>query len=105
MTRVHFLASEILGGIRKVRVQLEGTNYLHMSEVQVFDKNGVNRALNKPATQSSTLNELNANDASRAVNGVLNDLTHTKNDAGKHYTQEQLANSNRLILCLTLVLF
>ena len=39
--------------VHKVRVQLEGTNYLHLREVQVFDQNGVNRALNKLATQSS----------------------------------------------------
>jgi hypothetical protein len=39
--------------IHKVRVQLMGTNYLHMREVQVFDTSGVNRALNKLATQSS----------------------------------------------------
>ena len=40
--------------IHNVRVQLMGTNYLHMREVQVFDTSGVNRALNKLATQSSS---------------------------------------------------
>ena len=39
--------------VHKVRVQLIGRNYLHMREVQVFDTSGVNRALNKSATQSS----------------------------------------------------
>ena len=39
--------------IHKVRVQLMGTNYLHMREVQVLDTSGVNHALNKLATQSS----------------------------------------------------
>ena len=34
-------------------MQLIGRNYLHMREVQVFDTSGVNRALNKSATQSS----------------------------------------------------
>jgi hypothetical protein len=47
---------QILGSVRKVRVQLEGRNHLHMREVEVFDTSGVNRALNKPATQSSTYN-------------------------------------------------
>jgi hypothetical protein len=57
-------------------VQLEGTGYLHMSEVQVFDQNGLNLALNKPATQSST-NSYPANvprPASNAVNGELTDF-------------------------------
>ena len=39
--------------VHKVRVQLEGRNYLHMREVQVYDTSGVNHALNKLATQSS----------------------------------------------------
>ena len=63
--------------VHKVRVQLLGTNYLHMREVQVFDTSGVNRALNKPATQSSF-----SSPASNAVNGNLNDMSHTNIDAG-----------------------
>ena len=38
---------------RYVRIQLPGTNYLHMAEVQVWSS-GVNVALGKAATQSST---------------------------------------------------
>jgi hypothetical protein len=64
--------------VHKVRVQLLGANHLHMREVQVFDStSGVNRALNKPATQSSTSDE-----ASKAVNGNLDDFSHTNNEAG-----------------------
>jgi hypothetical protein len=40
--------------VHKVRIELEGLNHLHMREVQVFDENNINRALNKPSTQSST---------------------------------------------------
>ena len=72
----------------RVRVQLDGTNFLHMREVLVFDTMGVNRALNKPATQSSTWFGA---DASNAVNGNLNDISHTNNDAG---TYHELTNSN-----------
>ena len=64
---------------RKVRVQLEGTSMLSMREVQVFDNNGVNLALNKAATQSST-GEYPAgifHYASKAVNGNLTDFVGT----------------------------
>ena len=64
----------------KLRVQLEGTNSLHMNEVQVFDKNGLNLALNKVATQSTTWDGFLA---SNAVNGNLNDHSHTNSAAGK----------------------
>jgi hypothetical protein len=65
-------------------VQLDGTNYLHMREVQVFDTSGVNCALNKAASQSSTymLHYWGSDPASKAVNGVLYDYSHTNNDAG-----------------------
>jgi hypothetical protein len=43
----------MVGKFRKVRVQLEGTGYMHVREVQVIDNNGVNLALNKIASQSS----------------------------------------------------
>jgi hypothetical protein len=59
-------------------VQLEGTNILHMREVQVYDTSGVNHALNKLATQSST----HIDPASNAVNGDLNDNSHTDSEAG-----------------------
>jgi hypothetical protein len=58
----------------KLRVQLEGTNYLHMREIQVFDKNGLNVALNKVATQSGTTFWGVAGPASDAVNGDVTDF-------------------------------
>jgi hypothetical protein len=69
-----------LGNIRKVRVQLEGTDNIALKEVQVFNRNGVNVALNKPATQSSTET---GNPASKAVNGDLTDASVTNWEAGK----------------------
>jgi hypothetical protein len=75
-------------GFRKVRVQLEGTDQLSMSEVQVFDQNGTNVALNKTATQSGTpLFPLFLGvryPASNAVNGDVTDFGSLSRDqAGK----------------------
>src|SRR5262249_7698592 len=39
---------------RYIRVQLMGTNYLHLAEVQVIGASGQNLALGKTASQSST---------------------------------------------------
>jgi hypothetical protein len=74
--------------VHKVRVVLEGHNHLHMREVQVFDQNNVNRALNKTATQSSTAVDCGAvNLASNAVNGILLDMSQTLFESGKYPTQ------------------
>jgi hypothetical protein len=100
MTTVKSLAAEILRTsndvtgsalVHKIRVQLEGKNNLHMREVEVFDTSGVNRALNKPATQSSTYYYY---PASKAVNGDRNDYSHTNNDAGMYH---ELTNSNLIV--------
>ena len=72
----------------RVRVQLAGTNDLNMNEVQVFDLNGANVALKKPATQSSTFG---SHTASNAVNGDLTDGSMTKNEKSTYHTQERLA--------------
>ena len=81
--------------VRKVRVQLDGKNSLHMKEVQVFNANGVNVALNKrystsqqsngTATQSSTFSW--AGDlayADKAINNInkWNDFSMTKEEEG-----------------------
>ncbi len=68
---------------RKIRVQLEGQNYLHMREVEVWDQNGINVALYKVATQSSTAVE----SASKAVNGILTDMSHTSFESGKYFVR------------------
>jgi hypothetical protein len=71
---------------RYIRVQLAGTNYLHMAEVQVLGTaTPTNVALNKTATQSSTHSSGAA--ASRAVDGNTDgvfangSVTHTNSDA------------------------
>ncbi len=74
--------------IWRVRVQLEGRNFLHIREVEVYDQNGVNRALNKPASQSSTYTyDYNGKtvtvDASYAVDGNWETNSHTNADNGK----------------------
>ncbi len=53
-------------------MQLLGKNYLHLGEVEAFDQYGVNVALNKPATQSST-----ADPASNTVDGNMT-ISHTE---------------------------
>ena len=68
--------------VRTVRVQLEGTNFLQLAEVQVFDNANENMALNKPATQSSLYSALYP--ASLAVNGNLNDSSITLHEARKY---------------------
>ena len=69
---------------RYVRVQLTGTNYLSLAEVQVLGS--VNLALNKTATQSSTLvpgqtNASNAVDGNTDGNYADGSLSHTNDDA------------------------
>ena len=64
----------------KLRVQLEGTDNIALKEVQVFNRNGVNVALNKTATQSSTET---GSPASKAVNGDLTDSSVTNWEEGK----------------------
>ncbi len=92
-------AAEICGGpehssvydikvtlVHKVRVMLEGHNHLQMREVQVFDMDNVNRALNKIAAQSSTAIDCGAHYlASNAVNGNLTDISQTHFETGTYY--------------------
>ena len=55
----------------KVKIQLQDTDYLHLSEVQVFDEVGVNRALNKPSTMSSVYNSYAADESpGQGVDGI-----------------------------------
>jgi hypothetical protein len=73
--------------VRKVKIQLEGKNALHMREVQVLDCAGVNVAKGKTARQSSTWMSTTVTfslNASSAVDGNLNTYSHTGFDQGKH---------------------
>ncbi len=69
---------------RYVRVQLNGTNYLSLAEVQIYAPALVNLAYNKPATQSSTYHPYGA--ASHAVDGKTDgvwsnlSVTHTNDE-------------------------
>ena len=70
--------------VRKVRVQLNGTNYLSLREVQVFDYGRVDRALNQPAMQSSNYSSHLDFSASKAVNGDLADYSSTRSEEGEY---------------------
>lgn len=48
---------------------------IHIKEIEVYTAAGVNVALGKPASQSSTLNSF---EASRAVDGSVKSFSHTK---------------------------
>ena len=66
--------------VHRVRIQLEGRNYLHLREVQVIDYNDVNVALNKVASQSSTYPGYLPESA--AVDGNMTDFSHTYKEQG-----------------------
>ena len=64
-------AGSYLSLAAKVKIQLQDTDYLHLSEVQVFDEVGVNRALNKPSTMSSLYNSYAADESpGQGVDGI-----------------------------------
>jgi hypothetical protein len=93
MKRVKSLATAILfGNIRKVRVLLEGTGYVHMREMQVFDQNGTNVALNKVATQLGTSAYPTgvSRPASAAVNGDVTDFGQLSGYQAGKYSNYQL---------------
>ena len=77
---------QITGTARYLKVQLVGTNYLSLAEVQVWGTAVSNLALNKPATQSSTLQGSGGALASLAVDGNASgnwldySVTATNND-------------------------
>ena len=50
----------------------------------MFDLNGVNRALNKPATQSSDMLFGVHGPSSQAVDGILDTFSHTDINNGKY---------------------
>ena len=70
--------------VRKVKIQHDtcSSEILEFKEVVVYDLSGNNQALNKPATQSSTLSNYMA---SNAVDGNYdaNNFSHTLEDGGK----------------------
>ena len=70
---------------RKVRIQLLGIEALNLAEVQVIDTNGENRALSKPANQTSTYASGGRSyPPGNAVNGIISsaDFTSTTSEEG-----------------------
>jgi hypothetical protein len=75
---------------RYLRIQLSGANYLSLAEVQIFGTGGTpgpDLALNKPATQSSTLPDYAGTGPQSAIDGNTDgnffhgSVTHTNADA------------------------
>jgi hypothetical protein len=69
---------------RYVRVALQGTNWLNLAEVKVYE--AFNAALGRPATQSSVLYGA---DASRAVDGVVSTAFSGWNGGGVSATSSE----------------
>ena len=68
--------------VRKVRVQIDRKEYLHMPEVQVFNYVGGVVSFGKTATQSSTYEGLTA---SNAVDGKFDTFSHTNNNFSEYH--------------------
>jgi surface protein len=68
--------------VRKVKIQSQRTEVLHMAEVQVYD-GSTNKAIGKPTTQSSTYLSSAAYDSSKAVDGNQDTISHTNGELGK----------------------
>ena len=66
-------------GIQKIRLQLQGTGYLHVGEVEAFDLNGRNIAKGRTVKESTTESK---NPSSAAVDGNPRTHTHTRYEAG-----------------------
>ena len=83
-----FNFATVLNWVRKVHIQVGKSyttnNYIYLREVEVFNNEGVNVALGKTASQSSTLKDGNSNIASLAVDGNRNTFSHTNNDSKYH---------------------
>jgi hypothetical protein len=84
MTNVHSKTIEIFEfglnhDVRKVKIQSQRTVFLHMAEVQVY-AGSTNKAIGKPATQSSTY----GNDGpGKAADGNQDTISHTNEEVGK----------------------
>ena len=84
-----FNFATVLNWVRKVHIQVGKSyttnNYIYLREVEVFNNEGVNVALGKTASQSSTLMDNGIfKIASLAVDGNRNTFSHTNNDSKYH---------------------
>ena len=91
--------------VRKILVKhdLRADYPLSIGELQVYDSAGVNRALSKPTSTSSSCCG-NAYPASNGVNGNLHDFTHTENGNGMYCEKLLLlfGSHDKLNSCVTL---
>lgn len=88
---------------KMVKIQLTGTDYLHLTEVQVFDEAGVNRALNKPTTMSSMYDSSLADESpGQAVDGITSGANyfHTDIEFGAWWQVDlkQVVNVKQIVL-------
>lgn len=67
--------------VKKIKVKLFYYGVLNLGQIQAFDVNGVDVALGKPVTQSSTYG---GSAASNVVDGDPNTFSHTKPQNGKN---------------------
>jgi hypothetical protein len=91
---------DFLNNVRYIQINLQSINALNIAQVQVFDTttpNPVNIALNKKATQSSTLTDFggNSHKATLAVNGSsTTSLIQTRNAGTVTHTIPTSPNNN-----------
>ena len=87
-----------------VRVQLDFTNHLSLTQVEVYDTLNTNRAQNGTATQSSTRHDTET--ARHAIDGDMNTHTHTNSrQQGENQTYDlQLLTRNTIVPhCIAIV--
>lgn len=66
------------GGVRKVKIQKSGENFVHVAEVEVYDGSGINKARGKNTAQSSTWQgNTAAFGPQKSVDGNTNTSPHT----------------------------
>ena len=65
--------------------------------MEVYDSTGTNVALNKVAVQSSTYSTF---PASKAVNGALDDFSHTNQEQGESCFYDSVSSNNMIVVVL-----
>jgi hypothetical protein len=91
--------------VQMVKLQLfDTTVYIHLFELQIMDKNGVNIAVGKAASQSSTYYENGvAMTASRAVDSDLSTFSHTVGGDQNPWLQIGLGSSSNRVKSIVIL--
>ena len=78
--------TDVIATSNKVRVQLRGSNIMHLAEVKVYDVSGRNvaRLSGAVASQSS---EYGCYPSSNTLNDNMGDFSHTQKEQGKNQPQ------------------